>query len=241
MKFKTLLICCFIIANLAHAQESSDSTKSKWKVNVAADLMSRYIWRGLDYGASPNIQPTLALRKGNFEVGYWGAISILGTYSEVDLYAKYSYKNFSAIVTDYFFPIDGVPTNNYQKYFNYNSDNTNHLAEVVLQYKGGEKFPLSLLAGTIVYGNDKDSLYNNRYSTYLEAGYSFKFSENNVDMFVGLTPHEGLYGSDLRIVNIGITGYRNIEITDKFSLPVKASIIINPHVDNIYFAFGITF
>lgn len=241
MRFFTLLIVLISFGYAVNAQEISDTTKSKWNVNVAADVMSRYVWRGLDYGASPNIQPTLALSNGNFEIGYWGAINIFGTYSEVDLYAKYSYKNLSAIVTDYFFPIDGIPSNNYQKYFNYNSDNTNHLAEVILQYKGGEKLPISLLAGTTVYGNDKDSLGDNRYSTYIEAGYSFQFSENNVDLFVGFTPQEGLYGSEMGIVNVGITGYRSIQITDKYSLPVKASIITNPQIENIYFAFGITF
>ena len=146
-------------------------------INVAADINSRYVWRGLDYGASPSIQPTLSLSKKNFEIGYWGAISTLGSYNEIDLYLKYTLKGFSIVATDYFFPLNTIPTTKTERYFNYEDKTTGHIIEGMLGWKGPEKFPLSILIGTSLYGADKDTSGDNRYSTYAEAGYSFKIKD----------------------------------------------------------------
>ena len=50
--------------------------------------MSRYIWRGTDYGHSPSIQPTLSLTAGGFEIGGWGAIATNSFFQEIDLVCK---------------------------------------------------------------------------------------------------------------------------------------------------------
>jgi hypothetical protein len=241
MKQKTIifLFAIFACASL-FAQDSDSTSTNKAKINVAADVMSRYVWRGLDYGASPSIQPTLSLVKGNFEIGYWGAMSILGTYSEADIYAKYTTNGISIIATDYFFPGDGIPSSSYTKYFNYDSKTTGHMVEAALQYKGGEKLPISLLAGTFIWGNDYDVNGDNRYSTYIEAGYTLNINDNNFDLFIGATTSEGAYGSEAGIVNAGITGYKTIKVTDNFELPVKASVVLNPQTENIHFVFGFT-
>jgi len=244
--YLTVLCVLFTSALYVRAQES------KVKLNVAADIVSRYVWRGLDYGASPNIQPTLSLTAGNFEVGSWGAISTLATYSEIDLYAKYSFSNFSIGVTDYFFPADGIPATEGLKYFNWTNSSTGHLIETFGQYKGGKKLPVSLLASVMVYGNDKDydnfdvnavtqdTTYKNNYSAYFELGYSFNVKGQALDAFVGFTPDAGLYGNKAGVVNAGISTGKNVVITDKFELPVKVSLITNPVTQNIYFVLGIT-
>ncbi len=225
-----------------HAQEGNV------KINVAADIVSRYVWRGVDYGASPNIQPTLSLTAGNFEIGSWGAFNTLGTYSEVDLYAKYTISKVSIGVTDYFFPVNGIPATDNSKYFNWENETTGHLLETFAQYKGGENLPLSLLASVMVYGNDKkqevsstqDTTYKNNYSTYFELGYTFDIKGQALDTFVGFTPASGLYGDKAGVVNLGISAVKKIAITDKFELPLKASLITNPEAQNIYFVIGIT-
>ncbi len=250
MKLKNLpklFACAALLFSTLHicAQESNV------KLNVAADIVSRYVWRGLDYGASPNIQPTLSLTAGNFEIGYWGAISTLGTYSEVDLYAKYTVGRVSLGVTDYFFPIDGIAGGDSQKYFNFENATTGHLVEAFGQYKGAESFPISLLASVMVYGNDKnfaepsisatnDTTFSNNYSAYVELGYSFSIKGQALDAFVGFTPDAGLYGSEAGVVNAGLSTSKKIAITQSFELPVKASVITNPLTQNIYFVLGIT-
>ena len=87
-----------IAGNNLFAQKADSSATAKSepsKINVSVDLMSRYIWRGIDYGNAPSIQPTLSLTKGGFEIGSWGAFNTLGTYHELDPYAKYTIKSFS--------------------------------------------------------------------------------------------------------------------------------------------------
>ena len=42
-------------------------------VDLGADIMSRYVWRGTDFGNSAAIQPGLSYSKEGFTVGAWGA------------------------------------------------------------------------------------------------------------------------------------------------------------------------
>ncbi len=209
-------------------------------INIVSDINSRYVWRGLDYGASPSIQPTLSLSKKNFEIGYWGAISTLGSYCETDLYVKYSYKGFYLTVTDYFFPKNTIPTTKTERYFNYEDKTTGHIAEGIIGWKGSEKFHFYIFAATSFYGADKDTLGNNRYSTYAETGCSFEIRNNTLDVFAGFTTAEGLYGNGIGFVNLGLTGSKKIKVTENFELPVKVSLVFNPQSENIHLVFVIT-
>ena len=251
-----LLIFTLTIIPQLQAQDSLADTvpekaksKSKIKLNVGADIMSRYIWRGTDYGHSPSIQPMLSLTAGGFEIGGWGAIATNSFYQEIDAYAKYTLKNFSLIVTDYYIPsVTGVSSSPDSSYFNFADEETAHSLEGSLMYKGGEKLPLWIMGAVFFYGNDKrwgydaakDTTNQTYYSAYLEAGYTFNIKENSVDLFLGFTPAAGAYGNTMGVINMGLTGYRKIKITDDFELPVKASLIFNPQSSNVYFAFGIT-
>lgn len=235
----SVVLVLTLFGNTVNAQ-TNDSIKSS--VNLGVDLMSRYVWRGLDYGAAPSVQPYIEYaHKSGFAVGYWGAMSTRGNYSEVDLYAKYTIKGFSLIATDYFFPTDGIPTAKSLEYFNYKKGTTGHLIEGALQFKGGENFPISLLVATTLHGADLDANGAQRYSTYAELGYAFNCCGNKFDTFMGLTPAQGLYGSSFGVVNLGFTTYKSIKITDNFSLPLKVSLITNPQTSNIYLVAGFTF
>lgn len=233
------------------SQNVSDGVQdeSKIKMNIGSDIMSRYIWRGCDYGDSPSIQPTLSFVMSNFEAGCWSAVSTNSFYKEIDLYAKYTYKNISLIFTDYYVPsVNGAPSSPDTRYFNYVDKETAHTFEGSFLVKGGGKFPLWLTAGVFIYGNDKrwgydikkDTTDETYYSSYIEAGYTFSIQENNLDLFLGFSPSAGAYGNDMGIVNLGLTGYRKIKITDSFELPVKSSLIFNPQASNAFIMFGIT-
>jgi hypothetical protein len=251
-----LFVFALTISPPLQAQDSATDSEpekakpeSNVKLNVGADIMSRYIWRGTDYGHSPSIQPTLSLSAGGFEIGGWGAIATNSFYQEIDLYAKYTLKNFSLILTDYYIPsVTGVSSSPDSSYFNYADEETAHSLEGSLLYKGGEKLPLWLQGSVFFYGNDKrwgyeaakDTTNQTYFSTYIEAGYSLAIKENSADFFIGFTPWAGAYGNTLGVVNLGVTGYRKIKITENFALPLKASLIFNPQSSNVYFAFGIT-
>lgn len=211
------------------------------KVNVGADVFSRYVWRGLDYGSAPSIQPTFEYaHKSGLTIGYWGAFNFTGTYNEIDLYLTYGIKNWELTATDYYFPISGVPSARSQRYLNYDNNTTGHVFEGLLKWKGTKKCPLTLQVGTFVYGADKNADNDQNYSTYVEAMYSFEKKAGKFDAFLGFTPAKGLYGNTMGVINMGVTSYREITITDHFTLPMQASIMINPQVSNIYFVLGFT-
>ncbi len=248
MKRKSLififsLTLCFLGTFCIQAQDKTSS-----KINISSDFVSRYIWRGLDYGKAPSIQPTLSFTKGGLEIGSWGAFNTTGSYHEVDLYAKYTFKGISAIFTDYF--VHNESNSNDTRYFDYNEWTTNHTFEGSLQYKGPDKFPISLLVGTYFYGNDRKNtpdlvdtsktVVKQNYSTYFELGYTVNCKGKSFDLFMGLTPSAGAYGNTFGVINAGITCYKTIQVTDKFSIPVKASLIANPQARNLYFVLGIT-
>ena len=55
-----LLIIFLAFSTVSQAQDSS-----KWDINPSADIVSRYVWRGIDFGGSPSIQPSLTFQNGN--------------------------------------------------------------------------------------------------------------------------------------------------------------------------------
>lgn len=251
MKRKLLIIIFSLVFCFSCNFNIFAQSKDTSKINIATDFVSRYIWRGLDYGKAPSIQPTFSFIKSGFEIGAWGAFSTTGSYYELDPYAKYTLKNFTLCFTDYFVNDNSLKPNN-THYFNYDQWTTNHIFEGSLQYKGPDKFPISILVATYFYGNDRKekvdssniseivTTVSQNYSTYIELGYTVKCKHNSFDLFLGLTPSAGLYGDTFGVVNTGITAYRTIEISNKFSLPVKASLIANPQAGNLFLVFGFT-
>ena len=247
----TILLLIFASASISFSQNQKDTTKAKEEptsgTTVTCDVVSRYIWRGQEYGKSPNIQPTFSYFCKNFEIGAWGSFNFNGTYSEIDPYVKYTIKNFSLTVNDYFNHDESSPNN--IKYNIYDKNFTKHTLEGVIGYKGSEKFPFYILVGTYFYGADKswgydlkkDTTTKNYYSTYIEAGYSFLIKKKNkLDVCLGMTPFAGAYGNTAGVVCLCVSGSRDIKISESFSLPVKTSLIYNPQLGNLFFVFGFT-
>jgi hypothetical protein len=238
---KTKIICIFalfcVISTHIIAQEE-EGKKTEQNFSLSADLVSNYVWRGLALSEAPNIQPNFAFtsNNGKFSTGAFGSYSFGDYYSEVDLFLSYEIGSFSVQLWDYFV-MNQVENN---RFFHLDDESTGHALEGVLTYSGPESFPIMLTAGTYFYGADKDSVGENYYSTYFEAAYPFTWKANNLTLFIGLTPWEGLYASDFAVNNIGISNSREIKINDRFSIPIKGSLIFNPNLENVYFVIGIT-
>ena len=235
---------------------------------MGADLMSRYIWRGMQFGGnSPSIQPYFTYQTGGFEAGVWGAFSVSGnnTSEEVDLHISQSFAKdlFTVTLTDYYFPED---FGNYN-YFNYRKNSTGHILEGSFAYNGTRKFPLTVLVATNFYGADAARIGNNhnspdfnrktgiQYSTYFELGYPFQIKTVAISTFIGFnasTPRKanvdtgykgetGFYGNGFGVVNLGFTASKVLRITKNYALPLMVSLITNPQSGKIYFVFGISF
>ena len=46
------------------------------QLGLGTDVVSRYVWRGTDFGDSPSIQPTINYTTSGFSVGFWGAYQL---------------------------------------------------------------------------------------------------------------------------------------------------------------------
>lgn len=233
-------------------------------VEFGADIMSRYIWRGVNLGgSSPSIQPWIKYNISSKDslhlltAGTWGAYTYSPTSNqEVDLYLTYTYKNFiSLTVTDYFFP-EYFNTKERSRYFNYDKDSTCHVFEGIISFNGTDKIPFTLLFGMNFYGNDARRI-NNDGSTgkifmtkYIETGYKHNIEGVDFNVFVGVAldkPNKdrgelGFYGNTTSgIINLGMKVSKSIQVSNQYALPIQASIITNPEAENIFMVFGISF
>ncbi|MDX1700436.1 MAG: hypothetical protein R3250_07450 [Melioribacteraceae bacterium] len=224
-KIYILIVLSFLLVSLSNVSANVS-------VSGGSDFVTRYVWRGLDFGNSFSVQPSLSMSVGGLEVGFWGSYPFTNTSNgseEMDLYLGYSYGDFSVLVTDYYFPNSGL------RYGLYEEPGA-HTIEVGLSYGGSDSFPISIAAYMNVYNDDDNSVY-------FEVGYSTVVSDVGVDLFVGGTPggDNQFYGTEnFNLINIGITASKEISITDKFSLPIFSSYVLNPNLEVAYLIFGLS-
>jgi hypothetical protein len=227
--------------------------------------MSRYVWRGIDFGNSPAIQPNLSFSWKGLNIGAWGSyafanhsvkvndttVADAGTYAETDLFLSYSYKWFTLMVFD-FFTVNGLNPNEGNSYFNYDNATTGHTFEGSLLFDGPEKFPLQAVASMLFYGADKckdstgvyGSGSKNNYSVYFELAWKIHLKKIRADLkpFIGGIPYgSSWYGPYAGVTNIGLTAKKAISFTPQYALPVQVSIITNPQAQSLFFIFGISF
>lgn len=268
---KILLLMVFLSTFAAQAQQEmvrkeieTDRKEGGIHLNIGADLVSRYVWRGYDYGNSPAIQPNLNFSWGGLAFGAWGSYAFsghsvqvndtlmenLGSFSEIDLYLSYTYRWFTIMVYDNFI-MNGLNLNNGNRYFNWNNQTTGHALEAILSFDGTEKVPLQVLASLFFYGDDKtkgeDGLYGygskNNFSTYFEIAYTFDISRIGVELepFIGgTTSGSSWYGPYGGIINIGMFARKDIRITKTYSLPVEITLMANPQSQSAFLVFGMT-
>jgi len=236
--FKIFVFAFVCLSFKVYSQKDTNKT-SEDGINIFADIVSSYMWRGLCFDLSPNIQPTFSYTKGNLEFGFWGSPNILGTYRETDLYASYSLKNITLVVYDYF--------SSNKSYFLYDNKTTSHIFEVYAVYEP-KKAPLKITAGTLVYGDDKkmkinsistDTTYINQYSAYAELAYFFSCKNITLELSIGGTPIKGYYAKKAGITNISLSGERNFNIDSNHKIPVKISVITNIQKKNIFMVLGV--
>lgn len=266
-----VFLICFLLVFPLMAQDEkvfeeikAESGTDGPALNFGADMMSRYIWRGYDFGNSPAIQPNICFSWKGLNVGVWGSYAFsmhtvqvndsisedAGNYSEIDLYISYTFKWFTLLVVDYF-EVNGLNANDGNRYFNYNNATTGHTFEGTLSFDGLETFPLQLTANLLFYGDDKNKdstgVYGNgtknNFSAYFEASYTFDISKTGITLkpFIGGTPYgSSWYGSSAGIINVGLTARKTIEITKTYGLPLQVSLITNPQAQSAFIVFGIS-
>lgn len=240
--FKKLLTVLFIsLAGISFAQDLS--------ISAGADVVSRYIWRGINVNDAVNIQPVLTLSVSGFSAGFWGSYSLSNdassdTYGqELDTWIGYAYAfengmSIGAIVTDYYFANAGIKWGNFNTYDDPNGPGA-HTIEAGLLLKGSESFPLSLSGFINVY-NDAGS------NTYFQIDYPTTVAEVQLNFFIaasgGSEENPVYYGTEtFNVINVGVKTTKSIKITENYSLPVSVTFLINPRAEISYLVFGLTF
>ncbi len=189
------------------------------EVGMGADVVSRYVWRGTDFGNSASVQPFISYTMGAIEIGAWSSWAIsAGGANENDLYATYSAGPLSVTLTDYFFP-----TAQESDFFSFSDGDEEHVLEISAAYEMGA---LSVM-GAFNFSGDPDN------SFYVEGGYELLADD---DMTVGLSVGAGneVYAvdADPMIVAVGLNVTKGAYM---------ASYILNPEAETTFLVFGRSF
>lgn len=239
-KLSLIVLILLLINSIYYPQDSCSSFIS---FDLGGDLVSRYIWRGVQYGNEPHIQPYGQLNfnfetAGNLSVGVWGSYGLSGEYSENDFFLQYGIPSSAGetgvMVTDYYFPYVGIPISNTQ-----GKGEGAHTLELCFYHKGTENFPVKVMISNLIY-ND----YPDFKSMYVELGYSFIIGEVGLDVFAGGANGTSVWHSissgKWEVINVGVTATKEIKINDTFNVPVGVSFVLNPYLKQTYAVFKLS-
>jgi len=220
------------------AETMTASAQDKVEATVGTDVVSQYVWRGLELGGV-SVQPTLGVSYKGLSLTAWGSVGLSNPADtrEFDLTLAYETGGFNIGVTDYWFNAGLDPEN---RYFAYASNCTNHVFEATVGYDFGFA---SLQWYTNFAGNDGVNGAGKRaYSSYLEANVPFALGGLDWTATAGVVPFAtDFYGVDhFALTNLSLTAAKDIEVTDSFSIPVFAQLMLNPTTRDAFFVVGIT-
>ncbi len=226
------LIGAMLLVNFKLTAQPEEEGKNS-PMDVGVGLVNRYIFRGLDFGSSPAIQPSLEFSAGKFTLGAWGSYAFVATPTgiEADLYAAYSFDfGLSLGITDYYFPseflfidsVDAVYPIRSGSYFDYENY---HFFELNLSQEI-KNFYVSFNYG---FFNMDDAIYT-------EIGYGLK----NINFFIGGGNKTYTVNNNFNITNIGISAEKELKISQNYSFTLSSSVIINPNSEQIHLVVGLT-
>jgi len=226
---KIITILAFFAATVAMYGKEKES---KFSVDVEADLVSSYVWRGM-YQTGVSVQPALSLSAYGVTLGTWGSTDFSTFAKELDFYISYEIGGFSVSVTNYWWSGEG------ESFF---KERGSHFLEASLEYTFSEKFPLSLGINTMFWGDgDKDEDGKQRYSTYISASYPFAVNGMKCEAGIGISPWKGLYSDKFHVAAITVKASRNLQFSKEYSLPIFVEAMFSPAQDNAYLVFGLKF
>ncbi len=222
LKRMFVIIISFIVTFINLNAQDKKSTS----FDAGADIVSNYIWRGTKFGTGPAIQPFVEFSAGNLAIGSWGSFGFTDNEAaEADLYLSYGFDfGLSIGITDYYYPGSD--------YFDYSTTSGSHGFELNLGYEAGgfsigANYMLNEAPGAGTAGGDM----------YFELGYSVE----SVGLFIGGGDGWHTSTGDFAICNAGISVSKELEITEKFSLPLSGSVILNPETEQFYVVLGVSF
>ena len=118
---------------LAMSASTLAEETEKVETTISGDIVSSYIWRGLDAGSTA-VQPTLGIGYKGLSLTAWGSYGLTNPddTKEFDLTLGYSVGGFNIGITDYWFSVGLDPD---ARYFKYDAHGTNHIFEANVPFK----------------------------------------------------------------------------------------------------------
>jgi hypothetical protein len=182
-------------------------------------------------GTGPAFQPSVKFTTGGFTVGVWGSFDASG-YTETDPYLSYSFPfGLSLGITDYYYPMHLDTTGMLvgSDVFDFDNETGFH----VLEINGGYAFKgFTLSANYIV--NESGGALSTGSDLYFQAAYTAGMF--NVGFGAGNGWHTTNAKFNVCYFAVGVS--KTIEITEKFSIPVNGSVILNPDKKQLFVVVG---
>lgn len=233
---KKFILICTIIG--LYLPTMADEPEPSIDVSVGGDLVSSYIWRGVDC-AGTSFQPSLSLGWKGLSLSGWGSVGIDKTDTkEFDLTLEYGIGGLSVSITDYYFSYFGISC----PYFEYGKDTTTHVFEAQIGYDFGF---LAINWYTNFAGADgvKNTEGDMAYSSYISLAAPFETGAISWEAELGFVPWKtDFYTTDgFALTNISIKATKPIKISDEYSIGLFSQAIWNPTSDGGFFVMGLSF
>ncbi len=233
----TILMVLALLGVPTYTMAQDAEEREVFSVTPSVDVVNKYIFRGAYQGGGASIQPSLSLEWGcGISLSAWGSTSIADFGNkEIDLSISYNIGGFTAYLYDMWWEGEGA------KYGHYKDD---HYFDLELEYCFGEKVPLTILWSTFLFGGEAAELDEDgkrMYTSYLNLSYDFDVKGVALTPSIGINPWKSQMHDEFGVLEIGLKASKEIELTDKFSLPLFTQLIISPAYDDVHFVVGLTF
>ena len=207
--------------------------QSEIEGHLQADVVSNYIWRGLDLG-HVSLQPELSVEWKGLSLSAWGSVGLTNHKDdkrEIDLTLSYETGGLSFGVVDYW------TDENDKRYFYYKKDDTGHAFEAFVAYDFG---PVNVAWQTFFVGSDLQESGKRAYSSFFQVGAPFQWATCDWEAQAGVVPWLSDYYSvrKFSVTYLSLRATKNIRITDTFSLPLFGQLVANPQSNHLYFVAG---
>ena len=203
------------------AQEIETKSACETQTHVGLEIKSSEIWRGLQLGSGPAFKPTFSIQAGGFSIGAEGLMCTgedLGF--ESNLFMKYRFPfDLTLEVTDYYGGGNwlGVNFDNIAK---------THKIEPAIRYQ----YDKLQFYAAFMFSEDYEVDF------YGEVSYDFNLFKLAVGGGNGIYTTSPVWnnGGDFAMCNISLSKAYNIQVTDKFVLPIEGGVALNPSIERLY-------
>ena len=227
----------FMLSLFATAQDRVEAS-------LSADLVSSYIWRGLDMGNAA-VQPSLSVGWKGLSLSAFGSLGLVNNTGadyamrEIDFSLEYSVGGFTVGLEDQYEDAEGLKP----RFFDF-TENGAHLLEAYVAYDFGFMrlgWHVNLSGPADTYINEA-GVRKHVHASYCELSAPFTLGGLDWMGTLGVVPYasKGFYnnGSGLTVTNVSLRANKALNISHAFRSNMHAELIANPYSRMLYLVVG---